>query len=157
MASAKLIVVKMVVSRRASFKVPIPESRDGIAVKVEGLVLGRRDGLRAPNQLLGLPAHADLAHRLYHHWPGHGDQSFCPCDLEIFRGRGRTASKDLAGILHAQRGDGVPEDRLGRRGGSFGCAVMLSKGVNLLTFTSGVLQLSPGIGGFRKVLVNQRC
>lgn len=43
----------------------------------------------------------------------------------------------LAGLLYAQRGDGVPEDRLGRRGSAGGCAVVLSHGVTLLIFTTG--------------------
>jgi spermidine synthase len=43
----------------------------------------------------------------------------------------------LVGLLYAQRGDGVPEDRLGRRGRAGGCAVVLSHGVTLLIFTTG--------------------
>jgi hypothetical protein len=61
------------------------------------------------------------------------------------------ASKNLAGIPHAQRGDGVPADRLDHRRGSLGCAV---KGVNLWTLTSEVLYLFPGIDMFRSFLVN---
>jgi hypothetical protein len=80
----RLSAGRMVLSRRASFEVPTPKSRDGIAVTVGGPVVGRR-------------------------------------------------------------------------GGSFGCAVMLSQGVTLLTFTPRVWQLSSGVGGFRTWLANQRC